>query len=63
MEEPTSGEGAPALRRGGRGGRAPRPQAPVRAAPASVDVDLTSQCKNASLPTNLLDNIAMSCDA
>ena len=24
---------------------------------------LPSQCKNASLPTNLLDNIAMSCDA
>ena len=41
MEEPTSGEGAPALRLGGRGGRAPRPRAPVRAAPASVDVDLT----------------------
>ncbi|CAN6299336.1 unnamed protein product [Urochloa humidicola] len=33
--------GGPARRRGGRGGRARRPPAPVRAAPASVNVEAT----------------------
>ncbi|RLN17269.1 L10-interacting MYB domain-containing protein-like [Panicum miliaceum] len=41
-EETVAVQGAAARRRGGRGGRAPRLQAPARAAPASVDVDLTN---------------------
>lgn len=48
-EERVAVRGAPVRRRGGRGGRTPRPAATVPATPATVDIDLTETRQEKSL--------------